>query len=246
VMRSDDAGITWQSVEPGLALRAMDPADGDILYATSSGGAGLTRVWKSIDRGDTWARVPSPNSVVACPSAADLDVDGSRLYVACSDDDATHLGGGVAVFDGSTWTVRDEDDGLGRDAWGDMRFTSVAADPVHDGVVYAGQFGNVGPGGGIWRSTDYGVTWTRINGNLGSALNVWGIAVSPHDGAVHLATDYGSYRLAPRYAEPGAPMVRAPLDDDDACTTDTCDPVTGPIHTPVSAQVNPLCTEPAP
>jgi ligand-binding sensor domain-containing protein len=51
---------------------------------------------------------------------------------------------------------------------------------------------------GIFRSTDSGEHWENITYNLGPDLTVWGITVSPHDGTVWLATDYGNWKLPPR------------------------------------------------
>lgn len=61
------------------------------------------------------------------------------------------------------------------------RIAALATDPTHRGVVYAGA-----AGGGVFRSTDGGRTWTPIADGL-PALSVGALAVAP-DGALWLAT----------------------------------------------------------
>ncbi|MEV4430584.1 WD40/YVTN/BNR-like repeat-containing protein [Streptomyces sp. R-07] len=68
--------------------------------------------------------------------------------------------------------------GTGRSAG---RIAALATDPTHRGVVYAGA-----AGGGVFRSTDDGKTWTPIADRL-PALSVGALAVAP-DGALWLAT----------------------------------------------------------
>ncbi|MGA5822342.1 glycosyl hydrolase [Kitasatospora sp. NPDC094028] len=61
------------------------------------------------------------------------------------------------------------------------RIAALATDPTHPGVVYAG-----GAGGGVFRSTDDGATWTPIADHLPS-LSVGSLAVAA-DGALWLGT----------------------------------------------------------
>jgi len=147
-------------------------------------------VLRSEDQGETW--LPLPGRIDTWDfSEMDVDpADQNRLYAASNS--------GVWVFDGKGWTVRDEKHGLKRNLFGDFCFRSIAVDPTRPEVIYAGQ--NEcwrGVAAGIFRSTDSGQTWENISLNLGPELTVWAITVSPHDGTVWLATDYGNWKLPP-------------------------------------------------
>lgn len=61
--RSDDAGRSWRAVSEldGLSVMALvrDPANHDVIYAaTGFEGAGSDGIYKSVDRGLTWSRLP--------------------------------------------------------------------------------------------------------------------------------------------------------------------------------------------
>jgi ligand-binding sensor domain-containing protein len=144
---------------------------------------------RSLDQGDTWQ--PLPGSLWG--EFYDVDVhptNPDRLYAA--------TWSGVWVFDGIGWTIRDEHHGLERDSFGDLVFQSIAVDPTHPEVIYAGQNESWrGVARGIFRSTDGGSSWKNINLNFGHDLTVRGIAVSPHDGTVWLGTDDGNWKLPP-------------------------------------------------
>ncbi|MEK8033025.1 xyloglucanase [Ideonella sp. DXS29W] len=80
MLRSDDQGRTWQTTPlpfklggnmPGRGMGerlAVDPNQGKVLYFGAPSGKGL---WKSVDRGATWAQVesfPNPGNYVADPN----------------------------------------------------------------------------------------------------------------------------------------------------------------------------------
>ncbi len=195
-LRSRDGGKTWQRL--AHAVRAMFAGNGDIVFAARKVDerGWESEVLKSTDQGDTW--LPLPGRVVGSLGEIDVDTRNSdRLYA------ASH--GGVWVFDGKGWTVRNEQHGLEKDFFGALNFSKLAVDPTRPNVVYAGQNHCWrGTAKGIFRSTDAGEHWENVTGNLGPDLTVWAITVSPHDGTVWLGTDYGNWRLAPA-AQGGQP-----------------------------------------
>ena len=74
---------------------------------------------------------------------------------------------GIWVFNGSNWTIRNEQHGLTKNIFGHLTFQFIAVDPLNPNIIYAGQ--NEcwsGISAGIFRSTDYGQTWENINFNF--------------------------------------------------------------------------------
>lgn len=70
------------------------------------------------------------------------------------------------------------------------RMLSIAFDPVHVGVLYAGA-----AGGGLWKSTDNGSSWKPLTDDLPS-LAVGGVCVSPADpDVVVIATGEGTFNI---------------------------------------------------
>lgn len=188
-LRSRDGGATWTRLP--YPIKAIFAGNGDIVYAPrQTATKGQWEVLRSEDQGESW--LPLPGRINTW-DFGEMDVDPAdqnRLYAASNS--------GVWVFDGKGWTVRDEKHGLKRNLFGDFCFRSIAVDPTRPEVIYAGQMECWrGLAGGIFRSTDSGQTWENINLNFGSGLTVWAITVSPHDGTVWLATDYGNWKLPP-------------------------------------------------
>lgn len=193
-LRSHDGGRTWTTLP--YPIRAMLATNGDIVFAVvqKDTNGWDWQVARSSDQGETWTTLPGRIS----GAIGELDVDPTnpdRLYIA-----GQH---GVWVFDGKGWTVRNERNGLERNFFGEFSFSYIAVDPTRPQTVFAGQMEAWrGVARGIFRSTDSGEHWENITHNLGPYLTVWGISVSPHDGTVWLATDYGNWKLPPGpYAE---------------------------------------------
>jgi hypothetical protein len=135
---------------------AMHPDDPSTLYF------GTYRVWKSTNKGDTWQPV-SPDLTAGInqyfytlTSIAISEMDPS-IIVAGSGDGKLH----VSTDDGLTW--QDRSSGLPQ-RW----ITRVATDPFQAQTIYAtlSGFRWDEPLPHVFRSTDLGITWTDITGNL--------------------------------------------------------------------------------
>ena len=61
----------------------------------------------------------------------------------------------------------------------------IAEDPNTPTTIYAGT-----PAGGLWRSTDNGLSWSALFSDLPS-LGVSGIAIDPVNGTIYVATGDG-------------------------------------------------------
>ncbi|MBT3374888.1 MAG: hypothetical protein HN742_08110 [Lentisphaerae bacterium] len=190
-LRSDDGGHTWDPI--AHSPRTICRGDGDILFASRSlgrkeGGLPEYEILKSTDRGVTWHALPGKITGTLRAMACDPR-DGSRVYCAASYT-------GIWVFADNTWSLRTDEHGLTKDQFGAMLYAELAVDATRPNIIHAGQMHCwAGRSGGVSRSTDFGMTWEDITGNLGPWLTVWGLSVSPHDGTVYVGTDYGTWRL---------------------------------------------------
>ena len=154
VYRSDDGATTWNYLPvPGSgAIRMLceDPFNSQHLYA-----ADWTGLYTSSDTGATWSGTPwtmPPDAGSAFVLQADSHQDG-HLLVAF--DNGTYGSGSGRLYStadhGATWQAVSVAPGL---AW----ITRIVFDPQTPGLVYLATRGT-----GIYRSTDAGQTWQRID-----------------------------------------------------------------------------------
>jgi len=174
-------------------VNAMYGGDGDIVYSLASSGANTT-IYKSTDKGTTWtspytalpASIGNVGQIVVDPANAD------KFYVAVSY-------AGVYILNGSTWSLKDEDNGLVKDWLPNLYTQFVVVDPNDTDVLYAGSRpgSSKGHGNGIFRSIDGGETWTNITGNLGPEITPWALTVNPYDSYIYLGSSHGTWKLSP-------------------------------------------------
>jgi photosystem II stability/assembly factor-like uncharacterized protein len=142
---------------------AVDPRNTDILYAGSWGGDGL---FKSVDGGRTWQRIPDFRNAIVY-SVALSPSDSQVVWATTSDFIARSEDGGL------TWRFFDPTLEEGR--W--RHYFSVALDPEEPRVAYVGCSGPFGKsrGGAIYRTEDGGQSWKKAT--LVADHSVWDIAV---------------------------------------------------------------------
>lgn len=179
--RSTNGGATWTTLTSGITEGAgnflfitpftQDPTNAARMYI---GGA---RVWRANNA--TAAAAPSPFWTLASPflgarisALAVSPLDANRAYV------GTGTGGGTAN-NGRVWTTNVATTATGATAWtsaqlrADSAYVSwITPDPVAAGTVYAtiSTFNSATGTGHVFRSTDFGATWTVIDGSGATGL----------------------------------------------------------------------------
>jgi photosystem II stability/assembly factor-like uncharacterized protein len=179
VFVSSDAGATWQGVTglPGGVVNALAYAD-DVILAVA-GGNGVDEgygIWRSSDAGQTW--LPSSRGL------ADLGVTRLAVSPDFARDGTLYALSQRGVFRssdrGATWaSLADRYAPLLKDLT--VAFTSIAVSPnfAQDNSLLLGHTS------GLWRSTDRGETWTKIE----SAPPATRLVYTP-DGSIVFALNY--------------------------------------------------------
>jgi len=180
--RTDDAGHHWFPMADdyltvgNIGAIQVAEADPDIIYvgtgsACIRGNVSVGRgVWKSVDGGETWAFIGLPESG-AIGSMAVHPRDPDLVYVAA-------LGHPFGKNpDRGVYRSRD-----GGSTWEHVLFlndstgaVSLAMNPANPQIIYAGMWRaerkpwtliSGGPESGLYKTTDGGDTWTKLDGGL--------------------------------------------------------------------------------
>ena len=198
VWKTEDAGLSWNNISDGyfnvssIGAIAVAPSDHNVIYVgtgehpvrgvMTSHGDG---VYRSVDGGKTWSHLGLENSrhiagIQVHPQNSDL------IYVAVQ--------GAVHGPSEERGIYRSTDGGQ---TWEHLFFvneTTGAADlsmnPENPRILYAGmwdhhrapwQIRSGGAGSGVYRSTDGGANWAKLNQGLPERMGKVGVAVSPVD-----------------------------------------------------------------
>jgi photosystem II stability/assembly factor-like uncharacterized protein len=184
IYRSNDAGKTWTH----LGLRdgqqipqlAVDPKDPNKVFAAVAGhpyGPNKERgVYRSTDGGQTWQKVlPSAGSSSASGSASGTPASGSASGSSASDT-ASGNQQSASASSNSQSAAATNATGVNQNDEENIGASDVLIDPTNPQIVYAtlweareGPWENGawnGTGGGIFKSTDGGQTFTQLTGGL--------------------------------------------------------------------------------
>ncbi len=168
---------------------AMDPKDPAVLYY------GSNRVWQTTDGADNWN--------VISGDLTDGDDPGNLTFgtittidVARTDGDVIYIG----TDDANVWVTQNGGGSWTRiDATLPERWvTRVAVDPYDAGtaiVTFSG-YKEGSPIPHIYRTTNYGATWSSLQGDLMDAP-INDVIIDPHDPlALYVGTDFGVFLTA--------------------------------------------------
>src|SRR5262245_52548863 len=196
VWKTEDAGQSWRPIFDGQPTQsigsiAVAPSDPDVVYVGT--GEGLHRpdlsvgdgVYRSIDGGATWTHV-GLDDAQQIPQLAVDPKDPNRVFAAVLGHPygpSAERGVFRSLDGGRTWTKV-----LYKDA--DTGASDVAIDPKDPRVVYAclwqarlGPWEDKndydGPGGGLYKSTDGGATWKKLEHGLPADAVQLDVAIAP-------------------------------------------------------------------
>lgn len=196
IWKTEDAGITWRNISDGFFKTgsvgdiAVSEADPNVIYVgmgehavrgvMTSYGDG---VYKSVDGGKTWKNIGLEKTrhisdVVIHPANPDI------VYVAAQGPvhgASPDRGIYKSTDGGATWKkVLYVDENTGA--------SSLSMDKTNPRILYAATWQHRrypwkvesgGAGCSIWKSTDGGDTWTKINEGLPKLMGKIGVSVSP-------------------------------------------------------------------
>ncbi len=215
VWKTTNAGASWQNISDeyfkvgSIGAVAVSLSDPNVVYAgtgespirgvTTSHGDG---VWKSTDAGKTWTHMGL---------AATRQISKIRLH-------PTNPDIAYVAAQGNPWGANEER-GVYRTRDGGATWEQVLAADENTGaadlsmdannprILYAAMWDHQrtpwfirsgGPGGGLYKTTDGGDTWEKLEGGLPDLVGKIGVAVSPANServyAIVEAEDGGLYR----------------------------------------------------
>jgi photosystem II stability/assembly factor-like uncharacterized protein len=171
VMRSTDAGASWEDRSPPLSTImecraiALHPAISGWVYACYGGWNGGGQFWVSNNSGVSWV-----NRSAGLPNYPLYDVvhDGSRVLVGGGQlFGSQYVGLYASSNEGQTWTP------LHDESWPVRAVNDVELDPADSGIILVGS-----AQGGVFRSANGGDEWTIGIGGTG-LLSVNAVRFAP-------------------------------------------------------------------
>ncbi len=194
LMISTDGGATSNYVNynmngiagnvPFDAAFVLDSA-GDILYGTDN-------LNLSTDHGADWTQIGKPNTNGFNPTDGSINA----IAVAPSNPAVVYVSVGGSIFVTQNATAA-----AGAVTWqavsfsGDMDRNSLAVDPNNPGTAYAVVADYTGGGGHVFKTTNFGASWTDISNGLRDSP-ADSVAVSADGTTVYVGTDVGVYATA--------------------------------------------------
>lgn len=193
VWRSADKGATWRLVtaSAGWSTRyghnSVLLPDGSIVLTGGWHSDAMNDTWRSTDKGATWTLMNASSGwpVRSLHSSVVLK-DGSILLMGGDDGTTVYNDTWRSTDKGATWTLV-----TARAGWPARMGHSSVLMPDGSIVLMGGLDDTYTYLNDVWRSTDSGVTWTRVNAGAGwSARRYPGCVLMP-DGSILLTGGRG-------------------------------------------------------
>ncbi|HEY0163274.1 MAG TPA: hypothetical protein VGB69_11390 [Edaphobacter sp.] len=179
IYKSESAGARFQKIQgiPSTARRTrvlmQDPKNLNIVFAGTTEG-----LYRTTDSGKTWARTTGPELIV------------NDVYISPDDTNRVMLAtdrGGVLISNDGGASFRSTNDGFSA-----RQVISYVDDFRHVGTIYVGVV-NDKEWGGVFASTDGGLTWVQKSAGL-DRHDVLSLGQTS-DGTILAGTRHGIYRL---------------------------------------------------
>lgn len=146
------------------------PSSPSVLYAGCSSSESAGDLYRSTNRGVSWARLVNGLGGVPIDALAVDATDPLRLYAGS----ASAFGVYISADGGDSWTVN-HDLGIVR---------HLVADPRQPSVLYAVSYSGFDRSGGLFRSEDGGSTWSELL----APRDIQVLVIDPRTGALYLGT----------------------------------------------------------
>ncbi len=187
------SGLKWRLIGPFRGGRVVAvagvPGSSTTFYFGSVGGG----VWRSTDAGVVWQPIFDAQPVASIGAIAVAPSDPKVIYAGTGESDIrSNLSSGDGVYKstdgGQTWNNIGLHDS--------RQISRIVIDPQNASVVYVGAFGHAyGPNSerGVYKSTDGGVTWTKVL-DAGADIGVSDLAMAPQNSGLLFATTWHCHR----------------------------------------------------
>jgi hypothetical protein len=185
----------------------MHPSDNKVLYTANK------RIWKSVNGGNSFQLISGSANLVSqnITSMAQSSVNPSNMILGTGMDhphfDSVFVVK-ISIDEGATWSD------VSQNIPGEERWNArVLCDPLDANTMFVLRTG-FSPENKVWKTTDLGLTWTNISGDLPD-LPCNDLFIDPENTShLYVANDIGVYRSTDwgstwTYASQGIPFVPA-------------------------------------